>query len=83
MDLKTKLAFALVAASLLSMGTFGFFTYLWAQDGFLMESSRQLETIADRRVGQVEAVYALRTETLHPVESRRSSGAAGARFRPT
>jgi CheY-like chemotaxis protein/HAMP domain-containing protein len=57
MDFKTKLAFALVAACLLSMSALGYFTHLWAEDSFLTDSERQLNVLADRRKVEIGDVF--------------------------
>ena len=48
MDLKTKLALALVSACLLSMGALGAFTWVWARGMFLEDAERRLEARAER-----------------------------------
>ena len=57
MDFKTKLAFALVSASLLSMAALGYFTYLAAADLFLEDSRRRLDVLADTRKNEIDAVF--------------------------
>jgi CheY-like chemotaxis protein/HPt (histidine-containing phosphotransfer) domain-containing protein len=56
MDFKTKLAFALVAASLISMSALGAFTYLWAADSFVEDSKRQLAAFAEERGEDVDTL---------------------------
>jgi CheY-like chemotaxis protein len=57
MDLKTKLAFALVSACLLSMGALGTFTYLWAEGMFLEDSQRRLVARAASRKTEIRGVF--------------------------
>jgi CheY-like chemotaxis protein len=57
MDLKTKLAFALVSACLLSMGALGTFTYLWAEGMFLEDSQRRLVARAESRETEIRGVF--------------------------
>jgi CheY-like chemotaxis protein/HAMP domain-containing protein len=74
MDFKTKLAFALVTASLLSMGALGYFTHLWAESSFVADSQRQLSAFADDARGDVDAVLEHWTrEVRDVVESARTS----------
>jgi CheY-like chemotaxis protein len=73
MDLKTKLAFALVSASLLSMAALGYFTYLWAEDLFLEDSQRQLGTIAESKKDAVNGVFARWKEEVYALVGRAQS----------
>jgi CheY-like chemotaxis protein len=54
MDLKTKLALALVSACLLSMGALGAFTWVWARGMFLEDAERRLEARAESRRSELE-----------------------------
>jgi CheY-like chemotaxis protein/HAMP domain-containing protein len=56
MDLKTKLALALVSACLLSMGALGTFTWLWAGGMFQQEAERRLAARAESRKDELERV---------------------------
>jgi len=58
MDLKTKLAFALVSVSLLSMAALGYLTYRWAEETFLEESERQLAAVVDATEDELASVVA-------------------------
>jgi CheY-like chemotaxis protein len=77
MDLKTKLAFALVSVSLLSMAAFGYFTSLWAEDLFLGDSQRQLSAVAESRKDAVNAVFFGWKEELRALISRAESPELG------
>jgi CheY-like chemotaxis protein len=70
MDFKTKLAFALVTASLLSMGALGYFTHLWAENSFVTDSQRQLSAFAEDTRGDVDAVLARWTQEVRNVAER-------------
>ena len=70
MDFKTKLAFALVAACLLSMSALGYFTHLWAEDSFLTDSERQLNVLADRRKVEIGDVFDAWAEEFRGVVDR-------------
>ena len=70
MDFKTKLAFALVSASLLSMLALGFFTYLWAADMLFGEAQRQLGVVADSKQSQIRGVVDDWVEDLREVVDR-------------
>lgn len=70
MDFKTKLAFALVTASLLSMGALGYFTHLWAENSFVTDSQRQLGAFADDTRGDVDVVLARWTQEVRNVAER-------------
>jgi CheY-like chemotaxis protein len=56
MDLKTKLALALVSACLLSMGALGAFTWVWVEDMFREEAERRLEARAESRKHELKRV---------------------------
>lgn len=74
MDFKTKLAFALVAASLLSMSALGYFTHLWTEDAFLADTRGQIELLADmREVELVETFAAWHNEMERLVERLESA----------
>jgi CheY-like chemotaxis protein/HPt (histidine-containing phosphotransfer) domain-containing protein len=70
MDFKTKLAFALVAACLLSMSALGYFTHLWAEDSFLTDSQRQLNVLAESRKVQIDRVFGGWADEFRQVVSR-------------
>jgi CheY-like chemotaxis protein/HPt (histidine-containing phosphotransfer) domain-containing protein len=70
MDFKTKLAFALVAACLLSMSALGYFTHLWAEDSFLTDSQRQLNVLAESRKDEIGRVFAGWTDEFDSVADR-------------
>lgn len=73
MDLKTKLALALVSASLLSMAALGYFTHLWAEDLFLADSQRQLNTLAESRQDAISGVFADWQEEVRALVGRAQS----------
>jgi CheY-like chemotaxis protein len=73
MDLKTKLAFALVSASLLSMAALGYFTYLWVVDLFLEDYQRQLAAIAERKKEEINGVFVRWKEEVHALVDRAQS----------
>ncbi len=70
MDLKTKLAFALVSACLLSMGALGSFTYLWADEMFLEDSQRRLGARAESRRSELAAVFEGWERVVHGLVAR-------------
>jgi CheY-like chemotaxis protein len=70
MDLKTKLALALVSASLLSMATLGYFNHLWAKDLFLADSQRQLEHVAAGRQEAIGGIFAAWQEEVQSLVGR-------------
>ena len=82
MDFKTKLAFALVSASLLSMTALGFFTYLWAADMLLEDAKRQLSVVADGKQSQIRGVVDDWMEDLQEVVDGLESAAALEALRP-
>ena len=73
MDLKTKLAFALVSASLLSMAALGYFTYQWAEETFLADSQRRLSALADTKKSEIDGVVAQWKQELHDLVVRAQS----------
>jgi CheY-like chemotaxis protein/HPt (histidine-containing phosphotransfer) domain-containing protein len=73
MDLKTKLAFALVSASLLSMAVLGYFTYLWAEDLFLEDSQHQLDAVAESKKDAINGVFARWKEEVYALVARAQS----------
>ena len=73
MDLKTKLAFALVSASLLSMAVLGYFTYLWVVDLFLKDDQRQLALIAERKKDEIHGVFVRWKEEVDALVDRAQS----------
>jgi CheY-like chemotaxis protein/HPt (histidine-containing phosphotransfer) domain-containing protein/HAMP domain-containing protein len=56
MDLKTKLALALVSACLLSMGALGTFTWVWVEGMFQEEAERRLDARAESRKDELRRV---------------------------
>jgi CheY-like chemotaxis protein len=70
LDLKTKLAFALVAACLLSMGALGTFTYLWAEGMFFEDSQRRLGARAESRKAELRAAFDSWKRDVHAVATR-------------
>jgi CheY-like chemotaxis protein/HPt (histidine-containing phosphotransfer) domain-containing protein len=70
MDLRTKLALALVSASLLSMAALGSFTYWWARDMFVEDARRQLDAVADSKEIEVRGVLARWNEELRVIVRR-------------
>jgi CheY-like chemotaxis protein len=73
MDLKTKLAFALVSASLLSMAVLGYFTHRATVELFLADSRGQLNALAESRKNEIDAVlhgwYDIVQQTVERLES--------------
>ncbi len=73
MDLKTKLAFALVSASLLSMAALGYFTHLATVELFLADSRGQLNALAESRKNEIDTVllgwYDVVQQTVERLES--------------
>ena len=73
MDLKTKLAFALVSASLLSMAALGYFTHLATVELFLADSRGQLNALAESRKNEIDTVllgwYEVVQQTVERIES--------------
>jgi len=70
MDLKTKLAFALVSASLLSMAALGYFTHLSAEDLFLEDSRRQLNALAESRKNEIDGFFSRWNEEVYGLVGR-------------